>query len=150
MTNEYKIGKAIKDSRLSQNLTMDYVASKANITRATLWSVEKGNSNCSIQTLLNVMDVLGLSFSLTNNVLSDTKRTRATRINTVKDKKINRFIVMCIEQYAKRVHQGGSAIYKKMLDRGLIKEFEEDYEDLHGMSTLYLNNYIGSLLKRRK
>ena len=64
------------------------------------------------------------------------------------DKKINRFVIMCVEQYAHSVHKGGTLIYRKMLESGIISELENDYEDLYGMSTQYLNDYIDSLLKK--
>ena len=63
------------------------------------------------------------------------------------DRQINRFIIMCVEQYANSVNQPGAAIYKKMKDSGVIDELTNDYEDLHGMSFTYLNDYIGALLQ---
>lgn len=63
------------------------------------------------------------------------------------DKEKNRFIIMCVEQYANRVNKPGAVVYKKMKDSGLIDELTNDYEDLHGMSFTYLNDYIGALLK---
>ena len=54
------LGKMIKENRLAQNLRMDDVARKAGISRVTLWSIEKGEGNCSLSSLLRVMDVLGL------------------------------------------------------------------------------------------
>ena len=63
-----------------------------------------------------------------------------------KEKLINRFVILCIQQYALSIHKSGSEVYKQMLDKGIVKELEDDYEDLHGMSTLYLNDYIGFLL----
>lgn len=140
------LGNTIKRKRLSLNLRMDDVANRANITRATLWSIEKGENNCSINTLLKVLDVLGLSLEL-NSDIQKSNRNRATRINTLLDKKINRFVIMCVEQYAKSVNEPSNVIYKRMSDFGVIDELTNDYEDLHGMSTLYLNDYINSLLK---
>ena len=89
------LGKTIKDKRLSLNMRMDDVANKAGITRATLWSIEKGGGNCSISTLLRILDILDLSFSIKNDD-NNTFRSRATRINTRLDKKINRFVIMCV------------------------------------------------------
>ena len=63
------------------------------------------------------------------------------------EKEINRFIIMCVEQYASRVNQPSAVIYKKMKDSGVIDELTNDYEDLHGMSFAYLNDYIGALLQ---
>lgn len=140
------LGNAIKEKRLALNIRMDDLARKANITRATLWSIEKGTSNCSIGTVFKLMDVLGLDFNLVNQENDNNVRNRATRINTVLDKKINRFVIMCVEQYALSKNKSSSETYKKMLKSGVVKELENDYEDLHGMSTPYLNDYIESLI----
>lgn len=140
------LGNAIKEKRLALNIRMDDLARKANITRATLWSVEKGTSNCSIGTVFKLMDVLGLDFDLVNQENDNNVRNRATRINTVLDKKINRFVIMCVEQYALSKNKSSSETYKEMLKSGVVKELENDYEDLHGMSTPYLNDYIESLI----
>lgn len=140
------LGNAIKEKRLALNIRMDDLARKANITRATLWSIEKGTSNCSIGTVFKLMDVLGLDFNLVNQENDNNARNRATRINTVLDKKINRFVIMCVEQYALSKNKNSGETYKEMLKSGVIKELENDYEDLHGMSTPYLNDYIESLI----
>lgn len=140
------LGNAIKEKRLALNIRMDDLARKANITRATLWSIEKGTSNCSIGTIFKLMDVLGLDFNLVNHENDNNVRNRATRINTVLDKKINRFVIMCVEQYALSKNKSSSETYKEMLKSGVVKELENDYEDLHGMSTPYLNDYIESLI----
>lgn len=143
------LGKTIKDKRLSLNLRMDDVANKAGITRATLWSIEKGAGNCSISTFLRILDILDLSFSIKNDN-NNTFRSRATRINTRLDKKINRFVIMCVEQYANSINENSDIVYNKMLAKGIIKDLTDDYEDLHGMSQVYLNDYIDSLLNEVK
>ena len=147
MENYVLIGKTIKDKRLTLNLRMDDVAKAADITRSTLWSIEKGNGNCSFISLLKVLDVLGLSFTINEPNKIESARSRATRINTKNDKKINRFVIMCIEQYTASKGKNSSEIYKEMLDKGVVDELTNDYEDLHGMSTEYLNDYIDSLLE---
>ena len=143
------LGKTIKDKRLSLNMRMDDVANKAGITRATLWSIEKGGGNCSISTLLRILDILDLSFSIKNDD-NNTFRSRATRINTRLDKKINRFVIMCVEQYANSINENSDIVYNKMLAKGIIEDLTDDYEDLHGMSQVYLNDYIDSLLNEVK
>ena len=145
MEKVLSLGKTIKRKRLSLNLRMDDVAGRANITRATLWSIEKGEGNCSISTLFKVLDVLGLSLEL-NNDSKKMNRNRATRINTLLDKKINRFIIMCVEQYAKSINESSDVAYKRMKECGVLDDLTNDYEDLHGMSTVYLNDYIDSLV----
>ncbi len=140
------LGNAIKEKRLALNIRMDDLARKADITRATLWSIEKGTSNCSIRTVFKLMDILGLDFNLVNQQSINNARNRATRINTSLDKKINRFVIMCVEQYALSKNMSSGQTYKEMLKSGVVKELQNDYEDLHGMSTLYLNDYIESLM----
>ena len=140
------LGKAIKEKRLSLNMRMDDVAKKAGISRATLWSIERGVGNCSVSTLFKIMDVLGLSFKIDFNN-ENSNRDRATRLNTALDKKKNRFVIMCVEQYAKSINERSDATYTTMKEKGVIDELINDYEDLHGMSTAYLNDYIKSLIE---
>ena len=93
-----------------------------------------------------MLDVLGLSLEL-NNDSKKTNRNRATRINTLLDKKINRFVIMCVEQYAKSINESSDVAYKRMNECGVLDDLTNDYEDLHGMSTVYLNDYIDSLVR---
>ena len=136
------LGKMIKEKRLAQNLRMDDVARKAGISRVTLWSIEKGEGNCSLSSLLRVMDVLGLRMIVENQSSLENEMARATRANTVLSKKINRFIIMCVEQYALFSGSRSDVIYKEMERKGILDELESDYEDLHGMSAVYLNDYL--------
>lgn len=43
-----QMGEQIKLARLRRNLTVDLVAERANISRATLWKVEKGDPSVAI------------------------------------------------------------------------------------------------------
>ena len=141
------LGNLIKEKRLSLNLRMDDIARQAGITRSTLWSIERGSGNYSVSTLFRIMNLLGLSFSFNKDDFDET-RERATRVNTKEDKKINRFVIMCVEQYASFVNKDSSLVYKLLNDKGVINELTNDYEDLHGMSSLYLNDYIDSLVRQ--
>lgn len=147
MDNLLKLGKTIKERRLSLNLRMEDVAKKAETTRATLWAIEKGTSNCSVKTLFKVMEVLGLEMTLNNSLETSHSRDRASRVNTALSRKTNRFLIMCVMQYASSVGVSSEGIYRKMQEIGLLDELEEDYEDLHGMSTVYLNDYIEARLE---
>ena len=146
MNELYSLGQSIKEQRLLLNLRMEDVAQKAGITRATLWSIEKGRGCFSAVSLFKVLNILGLSFRIDNQNKSNSHRNRATRINTIFDKKLNRFIVMCVEQYAASTNESSGVVYKKMLDKGIIDELTNDYEDLHGMSFVSLNEYIDALI----
>lgn len=148
MTNIHSFGNIIKEKRLASNLRMDDVARMAGITRSTLWSIEKGNGNCSMNALFKVLDVLDLSFSIDGfDKDKRIRKKRASRLNSKIDKQINRFIIMCVEQYANHSNISSENAYKLLLSSEVIKELQNDYEDLHGMSTEYLNEYIDSLIK---
>jgi len=71
---------------------------------------------------------------------------RATRTNSALDKEVNRFIVMCVEQYVSSINLGSGAVYAKLSEAGIIDELKNDYEDMHGMSTYSLNEYIAKRL----
>ena len=139
MENLKTIGNRIKEKRLELNLRMEDVAFKAGTNRSTLSSLENGKGNCSISLLLAIFEVLDLDFSIVGSDNNISTRERATRTIKKKDKKVNRFIIMCVEQFAKDIKADSKSVYKSFVDNGLIEELTDDYEDLHGMSTLYLN-----------
>ena len=144
MNDRVIIGKKIKSRRLQLNMRMDDVAKETGITRATLWSIENGSGNYTIGALLKVLSLFRLSIDV--NAQEQGVRKRATRTNSALDKRINRFIVMCVEQYASSVNQSSGAIYNELSKAGIIDELKDDYEDMHGMSTYSLNEYIGKRL----
>ena len=144
MESKFEIGTKIKNKRLQQNLRMDEVAKEVSITRSTLWSIESGNGNYTIDTLLKLVSFLNMSIDI--GAQEQGNRIRATRTNSALDKKINRFIVMCVEQYASSVNQGSGFVYDKLNKAGIIDELRDDYEDMHGMSTYSLNEYINKRL----
>ena len=43
-----QMGEQIKLARLRRNLSMELVCERANISRATLWSIENGSSSVDI------------------------------------------------------------------------------------------------------
>ena len=139
------LGSIIKKKRLSLNKRMDDVASEANITRATLWTIEKGNNNYSIESLMRVLNVLDLSLCV-NVSIKNERRHRASRINSVLSKKKNRFVILCVQQYSATINESSASTYKRMLDKSVIVELINDYEDLHGMSQIWLNDYINTLM----
>lgn len=53
------MGYQIKMARLRRNLSAELVAERAGISRATLWSVEKGSSTVAIGTYAMVLHSLG-------------------------------------------------------------------------------------------
>ena len=140
MESKVRIGETLKNKRLELNLRMDDVAKEVGITRSTLWSIENGNGNYSIDTLLRLLSYFNMSIGIDTQKRGT--RKRATRTNSALDKKKNRFIVSCVEQYASSVNQGSRAIYDTLSKAGIIEELEENYEDMHGMSASWINEYI--------
>lgn len=53
------MGEQIKMARLRRNLSTELVAERAGISRATLWSVEKGSPTVSMGTYAAVLHALG-------------------------------------------------------------------------------------------
>ena len=146
MDNKLEIGKKIKNKRLQLNLRGEDVARAVGISRSTLIAIEKGDANYTIDTFLNLMNFLDMHFTIDNQ--ENSVKKRATRINKKIDKKINRFIIMCVEQYASRINESSKNTYIKLSDAGIIDELKEDYEDMHGMSVYSINEYISKRLGR--
>lgn len=141
MNRKAEIGNAIKNARLDCNLRMEDVARSVGITRSTLWSIENGKGNYSINTLIDLIDYFNLSLEIIRDKTTSDKK-RASRINSVLDKKINRFVIMCVEQYALYKNSGSRITYNELYKKGVLKELSNDYEDMHGMSTYSINEYI--------
>lgn len=148
MGKKQEIGEKIKRRRLQLNLRMDDLAKEVGITRSTLWSVENGKGNYSINTLIKLLSFLGLSFEV-ETFETDSDRRRASRSSSL-DNEINRFIVMCVEQYASFVNKSSRETYDLLEKEGIIKELTDDYEDMHGMSVYSINEYIGKRLSGTK
>ena len=144
MESKFEIGQKLKNKRLEFNLRMDDVAKEVGITRSTLWSIENGNGNYTIDALLRLVSFLNMSIDI--GAQTQGTRKRATRTNSALDKKINRFIVMCVEQYASSVNKSSGTIYNELNKAGVIDELRDDYEDMHGMSTYSINEYISRRL----
>lgn len=59
-----RLGENLKLARLRRKLTAEMVAKRANISRSTLWSLETGKSNVTIESLLQILSVLGMTEEL--------------------------------------------------------------------------------------
>ncbi|MEO5600882.1 MAG: helix-turn-helix transcriptional regulator [Cyclobacteriaceae bacterium] len=57
-------GENIKLARLRRKLSTEQVSERANISRPTLWSIEKGSSTVAIGAYAQVLFVLGLEKDL--------------------------------------------------------------------------------------
>ena len=139
------LGKKIKEKRLQLDLRMEDVAKKIGITRATLWSIENGEGNYSIDTLIKLLHLLKMNIEINESELKS-RRRRASKANTLLDKEINRFIVMSIMQYSCHVKKESDLVFRQLNEKGIINELKEDYEDMHGMSTYSINEYIDKRL----
>ena len=53
------VGEQIKLARLRRKLSVELVAERAGISRATLWSVEKGSSSVAMGIYASVLHALG-------------------------------------------------------------------------------------------
>ena len=65
------LGENIKLARLRRKYSMQQVAARANISRPTLLSIEKGNPNVSIGAYIKVLFVLGLEKDILNIAKDD-------------------------------------------------------------------------------
>lgn len=60
-----KIGETIRDRRKSLNITQPVLASLAGIGLNTLVAIERGSGNAKIQTIIALLDTLGLQIEIT-------------------------------------------------------------------------------------
>lgn len=60
-----KIGETIRNRRKSLNITQPILATLAGVGLNTLVAIERGNGNAKIQTILAVLDTLGLKIEIT-------------------------------------------------------------------------------------
>ena len=54
------LGQRLKDARLRRRFSMETVCARADISRPTLYKVEKGDPTVAVGTYINVLRVLGL------------------------------------------------------------------------------------------
>ena len=66
-----EFGENIKLARLRRKLSTEQVAERANISRPTLWSVERGSPSVAMGTYLQVLCVLGLEKDLLKVAVDD-------------------------------------------------------------------------------
>ena len=81
------LGENIKLARLRRKLTTEQVANRANISRKTLWHIEKGSEHISIGIILQVLSVLGLKNDLKNIAKDDLLGRKLQDVNLVTKKR---------------------------------------------------------------
>jgi transcriptional regulator with XRE-family HTH domain len=59
-----EVGQSIKLARLRRRLSAEQIAERANISRPTLWAIEKGSSTVAFGAYAQVLFVLGLEKDL--------------------------------------------------------------------------------------
>ena len=59
-----ELGENLKLARKRRKLSAELLSERSNISRSTLWSIEQGKSNVSIESLLQVLSALGLAEDL--------------------------------------------------------------------------------------
>jgi hypothetical protein len=57
------------------------------------------------------------------------------------------FITFCLELYAEHKNIGSPEVYQLFNRAGLLELLKADYEDLHGMSFEYLNQFFDDYLE---
>ena len=67
------------------------------------------------------------------------QKTKNTYINK------NRFVIFCNELFTIKTSFPSEEVYRILSKNGVVKELINGYEDLHGMSTSFLNQYISGL-----
>ena len=146
MKNKVLIARAIKNKRIALNLTSEQLAIKCGLSRSTIFSIETGGGNYSIDALFKVLDALALDIKIAGTVKTKISRERAKRINTKLDKDINRFIIMCVENYCSSKGKTSEEIYPLLKSKSVIYELEKDYSFFHSLSTELINDYIDAKL----
>lgn len=66
-----ELGENIRLARLRRKLSADQVSERADISRRTLWAIEKGTSSVNLGAYLQVLLVLGLENDLTKIAKDD-------------------------------------------------------------------------------
>jgi hypothetical protein len=60
------------------------------------------------------------------------------------------FLTFCIELYAEHKNTAGAEVYQEFARTGLLELLKTDYNDLHGMSFEYLNQFFDEYLAGEK
>lgn len=65
------LGENIKLARLRRKFSAEQVSERANLSRATLWQIEKGSPSVAIGAYVKVLFVLGLENDLSTVAIDD-------------------------------------------------------------------------------
>lgn len=142
MSTKSDIGKLLKNKRLQLDLRMEQVVKDLGVTRTTLWSIENGNGNYTIDTLLKLMDYYKMSIDIDPQQEGDKKR--ASKVTKTTRDTINRFVIMCIEQFAAATGKTSSEIYNRLYEAKVLNLLRDDYEKICNFPSKSLNELINS------
>lgn len=78
MESKFEIGQKLKNKRLELNLRMDDVAKEVGVTRSTLWTIENGSGNYTIDALLRLVSFLNMSIDIGTQTQGTRKTPRCT------------------------------------------------------------------------
>jgi len=92
-----EFGENIKLARLRRKLSAEQVAERANISRSTLWLVEKGTPGVAIGTYLQVLYVLGLEKDFLNVASDDTLGRKLQDANLLTKKRAPKRVTQMLE-----------------------------------------------------
>lgn len=81
------LGENLKLARRRRKLTTELLAERANISRSTLWGLESGKANISIESLLQVLSAMGLEKELSKIGADDAVGRKLQDIKLMKGKK---------------------------------------------------------------
>ena len=104
------VGENIRAARKSKNLTIDNLSELIGISPSFLGTLERGESSLSVETLINVCEVLGVSSDsiiLGRNVtpsptVADKKDTLLTLLNNATEDELS-FLIEYVKLYRGRV-----------------------------------------------
>jgi transcriptional regulator with XRE-family HTH domain len=64
------LGKIIKDRRKELGITQPHLAELANVSKNTLYKLERGESNPSWTVVTNILDILGLELNVNIKIMN--------------------------------------------------------------------------------
>jgi y4mF family transcriptional regulator len=59
-----EIGKSIKERRKTLRLTQPHLAEMAGISKNTLYKIERGQANPTLNVLIKILELLGMEFNI--------------------------------------------------------------------------------------
>jgi transcriptional regulator with XRE-family HTH domain len=86
MTTLFAVGQVLRQARKTQGLSGSALAEQAGISRNTLGALEAGRGNVELNTLLALLDSLGLEMQFVPSLVADLTRVDAdTRTTGLQD-----------------------------------------------------------------